>query len=194
MNKTTKIKKILFYICLIPYIWILLQCIYYCFAGYGYELGKTAHGFVAITNFLGEAFGEVSFFLMDNLAFLILAIIWIGYQFYYLLTYKKESISKIEKRKKWNVKKILFILSITCWIIYFASGIYAFFFGSMTGGGLFNPTMEYGFAALTSTLFWNLLAFTYIPVLPITLIYIIIYLVINRKNKSKTAVFDERDK
>lgn len=185
MNKTKKIKKIVLYICLLPYIWILIQCIYYGFVGYGYELGKTAHGLVAITNFLGEAFGDVSFFFLDYPAFLFLVIIWISYQLYYFVSYKKEDVSKTGKERKWNLKKILFILSITCWLLYFLSGIYAFFFCSMTGGGIFNPTMEYGFTALRAPLLTNILVFSYIPILPITLIYIIIYLIINRKNKQK---------
>ena len=52
--------------------------------------------------------------------------------------------------------------------------------------GLFNPMMEYDMGALIDTLIWNLIAFSIIPILPITLLYIIIYVIVNkRKNKYK---------
>ena len=54
-----------------------------------------------------------------------------------------------------------------------------------TGGGLFYPKMEYGMDALVSTLFWNLIAFSIIPVLPISLLYIVIYMIVNKRKKKR---------
>lgn len=93
----------------------------------------------------------------------------------------KNNINKI------NVAKIIFYIAVLCWIIYFASGIFAFFFGSNTGGGLLYPTREYGITALKNTLFWNLITFSLIPVLPLSLIYIIIYIVVRKKNEKNSS-------
>lgn len=60
-----------------------------------------------------------------------------------------------------------------------------FFFGSNTGGGFFYPEKEYGIDALLDTLFWNFVAFSYIPVLPISLLYIVIYLVVEKVKRSR---------
>ena len=87
--------------------------------------------------------------------------------------------------KSRSVAKILFYIAILCWIVYFASGIYAFFFGSNSGGGLLYPTREYGIDALMHTLFWNLIGFSIIPVLPISLLYIIIYLIVKKREGKK---------
>lgn len=52
--------------------------------------------------------------------------------------------------------------------------------------GLFSPVMEYGMDALVHTLVLNLIGFSIIPILPISLLYIIIYVIVNkRKNKYK---------
>ena len=46
--------------------------------------------------------------------------------------------------------------------------------------------MEYGMDALVHTLVLNLIGFSIIPILPISLLYIIIYVIVNkRKNKYK---------
>lgn len=84
---------------------------------------------------------------------------------------------------KRNITKIIFYISVLCWIIYFALGIFAFFFGSNTGGGLLYSTREYGMDALTHTLFWNLITFSIIPVLPISLIYIVIYIIVKKRKE-----------
>ena len=119
-----------------------------------------------------------------NPIIIIIAVIWISYQIYYFISITKNNKKvKKEEKKSINLKKIFFVMSILCWIAYFLSGIWAFFFGSNTGGGLFNKTMEYGMDAMLHTWFWNLLAFSLIPVLPISLIYIIIYLVVKHRRK-----------
>lgn len=52
--------------------------------------------------------------------------------------------------------------------------------------GLFDHAMEYGIDAFLHTLLWNLISFSVvIPVLPISLLYIIIYLIINKREKKK---------
>ena len=65
------------------------------------------------------------------------------------------------------------------WSIYFLLGVYALFFGYKTG--FFYKTTIYGFDAFKEAMLWNLLIFTYIPILPIALIYIVVYLYIQRK-------------
>ena len=83
------------------------------------------------------------------------------------------------------MKKIFFVISIACWIIYFIIGIHAYFTGIDTG--LFYTNMVYGMEAFKSALVLYGFAFSFIPVLPITLIYIIIYLVVKHKNKKDSS-------
>ena len=187
--KKENIKKLILYISLIPYIYVLLMCIYHAIFGYDYGLIDIApnYGFDAVGDVINEYWfdGIIANFNYKSF-FVILCLI---YQIYYFITYKKAKTTKNEQSKnkfnKMNSKKILFIISIICWIIYFLTGIYAFFFGSNTGGGLFYPKMEYGIDALLHTLFWNLIIFSAIPILPISLIYIIIYLIIKYKNRKQ---------
>lgn len=118
--KNKNIKNVLFYIVLLPYVILLFMCIYYATIGYGYNLGNTAYGFVAVGQFLGDVFDNIINMFFNPITLCII-ILWISYQIYYFISFKV-------------IKKILFFTSILCWIIYFASGIFAFFFGSNTGG------------------------------------------------------------
>ena len=140
-NKTKKhIKNILLGIALLPYIIIMIMCIYYAIIGYGYNLGNTAYGFIAIGNFLGDVLLDL---WLDNPNITIpIIVLWIGYQIYYFITFerkKKENKMMLKENtkntsKNVNLKKIVFYISVGCCFLYFASGIYAFFFGSSVGG------------------------------------------------------------
>ena len=194
------IKNILLGIALLPYIIIMIMCIYYAITGYSVEFyEKMYYGLSALGEFLSDVWWEIIDSLMDfptNLIRIPITILWIGYQIYYFITFKrvrKENKKELKENnrntsKNINFKKIIFYISIGCWCLYFASGIYAFLFGSKTGGGLFYPKMEYGMDALVSTLFWNLIAFSIIPVLPISLLYIVIYMIVNKRKKKKEAI------
>lgn len=191
--KNKNIKNVLFYIALLPYVILLFMCIYYATIGYGYNLGNMAYGFVAVGQFLGDVYVNIINMFFNPITLCII-ILWIGYQIYYFISFKSDKKEKVVTKeinvstsKTINLKKILFFVSILCWIIYFASGIFAFFFGSNTGGGLFYSTMEYGIDALLHTLFWNLLAFSLIPVLPISLLYIIIYLIVKKREEKNSS-------
>lgn len=138
--KNKNIKNVLFYIALLPYVILLFMCIYYAIIGYGYNLGNTAYGFVAVGQFLGDVFVNIINMFFNPITLCII-ILWIGYQIYYFISFKSDKKEKVVTKesngstsKNINLKKILFFVSILCWIIYFASGIFAFFFGSNTGG------------------------------------------------------------
>lgn len=184
--KKNNMKKIILYISLIPYIFGLLMSIFHSIFGYNNGLigATTKYGLSAASEALNDYWSDIIISFDYRLFLLIFCII---YQIYYFINYQKPKTTEKEQTKnnfnKINFKKILFIISIICWIIYFLTGVHAFFFGSNTGGGLLNPEMEYGLDALLHTLFWNLMIFSVIPILPITLIYIIVYLIIKIKNK-----------
>lgn len=190
--KNKSLKDILFYITLIPYVAFVIMCIYYAVAGYDDFIRGSVYGIDAAWGFMVEIFANVMFIFLKPIEF-CLFFLWIGYQIYYFITYmknKKESIIGNQQSDKNNheeigVKQILYYVSILCWAIYFASGIFAFAFGSNTGGGLLDSTREYGIDALTHTLFWNLLTFSIIPILPISLLYIIIYLIVKKREGKK---------
>ena len=190
--KNKNIKNVLFYIALLPYVILLFMCIYYAIIGFDYGLGELAYGFLAVGIFLSYVYSNIIFIMFFNPITLCIIILWIGYQIYYLISFKSDKKEKVVTKecngstsKNINLKKILFFVSILCWIIYFASGIFAFFFGSNTGRGLFDRTMEYGIDALLHTLLFNLITFSLIPVLPISLLYIIIYWIVKKRKEKK---------
>ena len=165
-------------------------CIYYAIVGYGYNLGKTAYGFLAIGNFLPELFSDILDKCLEPVP-LCTVVLWIGYQLYYFISFKSDKKVPVAQEgngsssKKISLRKIIFWISVSCWGVYFASGIVAFFNGANTGGGLFGSSMEYGMDALLDTLLWNLICFSIIPILPISLLYIIIYVIVKKKEEKK---------
>ena len=83
-----------------------------------------------------------------------------------------------------KISKIVFIICILCWIIYFSLGIKAAFTGcyrvNLGWSMEISPDRAkmYGVDAFKETLFVFGIAGTVIPILPISLLYIIIYLII----------------
>ncbi len=169
-NKT--IKNIIFYIALIPYAVLAFMCIYYAIVGYGYNLGKNAYGFVAVGNFLPDVFSNILDKCLEPVP-LCTVVLWIGYQLYYIISFKSDKKvpaaqeENAKGSKKISLRKIVFWISISCWGAYFASGL------------------EYGMDALADTLLWNLIRFSVIPILPISLLYIIIYVIVKLKEEKK---------
>ena len=75
------------------------MCIFYAIIGYGYNLGNTAYGFVAIAEFLEDVFANIinMFFNPITLCIIIFIIIlWIGYQICYFISFESD---KKEKKK-----------------------------------------------------------------------------------------------
>lgn len=169
-NKT--IKDIIFYIALIPYAVLVFMCIYYAIAGYGYNLGKAAYGLVAIGKFLPEVFSDILNMCLEPVPLCIL-VLWVGYQLYYFISFKSnKKVSGVQGEnakgsKKISIRKILFWISIACWVSYFASGL------------------ANGMDAFADTLLWNLIVFSVIPILPVSLLYIIIYVIVKMKEAKK---------
>ena len=48
------VKKVLLYISLVPYFYVVVMSIFYAISGYGLNLGKTAYGINAIGNYLSD--------------------------------------------------------------------------------------------------------------------------------------------
>ena len=168
--KSKGIKNAIFCIAMIPYAVLVIMCIYYAIVGYGYNLGKTAYGIVAIGNFLPDIFSDILDKCLEPLP-LCAVVLWVGYQLYYFISFKSnKKVPAVQGEdekvsKKISIRKILFWISIACWVAYFASGL------------------ANGMDALADTLLWNLFVFSVIPILPITLLYIIIYVIVNLKEK-----------
>ena len=130
-------KKIILYVTFIPYIYIVFSCIYYAIFGLDFYAHRKVYGIEAIGDFLGD-FAWDFIDAVCNPLICILVVFWIGYQIYYFVSFKKE---KNESKKSFSKKTfsektkiVLFYISILCWVLYFLSGIFAFFFGSATGG------------------------------------------------------------
>jgi len=151
--------KLILYITLIPYIILLLTSLYYSI--FGYYLSYMDEYIYGIDAFLASI-NDIWFYVIRNPILIVLLIILVIYQIGYFII-----------KSKLPFKKILLYISIICWIIYILSGIYHMIYGYCDG--LFSCTKVYGIDALFSSLFWYGFSFTIIPVLPLTLIYIIIY-------------------
>lgn len=172
-------KKKVFYLSLIPYFIVLIIAIYYGIVGYNYNVGTTTiYGFDAFIDFLiHRCWIEIIF----NPIWCTLLVLLFGYQLYYFIDSKNSKKLKEKEHKKWNIKKIIYIISISVWCLYFGFAIWCIPFG-FTHSWFFNTTTEYGMEGFLSALFWNGITLSIIPILPITLIYIIIYTV-KLKNK-----------
>lgn len=91
--------------------------------------------------------------------------------------------------KKQVVSKIILYISIACWLIYFAASISAYFYGIEIDEKIGDTTktiVYYGSQGLQLALFTYFITFAFfIPILTISLIYIIIYLVVKYISKKK---------
>ena len=106
------IKNILLGIALLPYIIIMIMCIYYAITGYSVEFyEKTYYGLSALGEFLSDVWWEIIDSLMDfptNLIRIPITILWIGYQIYYFITFKrvrKENKKELKENNR-NTSKI----------------------------------------------------------------------------------------
>ena len=177
-----KLKKYIFYISLLPYAYVIVGSLYYAVFGYTYtSIGESIYGIEAFLVYIIHRFWFDNFIMFNLIG--LFCTCCIVYQIWYFLSSKSR---KTSLTSRLNIKKILFVISLISWIIYFLLGVYASFVGYKTG--FFNTTTVYGLEAFKNAMFWNLLMFTYIPILPITLIYIIVYLsrqMIKRKANKK---------
>lgn len=169
-----KFKKTMLYISFFPYIYLIFSSLYYAIFGYTYNNAnaKTIYGIEAFFDNIVNRFWFKNFIMFNFIGFF--CVCCIGYQIWFFIN--------VKNKKKLNIKKTLFIISLASWIIYFLSGIYAIFFGYKSGW--FYKTTIYGFEAFKEAIFWNLITFSIIPILPITLIYIAIYLISKMRQKN----------
>lgn len=133
------IKTILFGISLLPYAILLYMCICYAIGGYRSPDGEEIiYGFQAIGNLLNNVFFMwfITFATLPySLPVVLIICLWIGYQIYYLITFKKsETENKIENTiKKTDFRQILFYMAIICWCLFLAYGIPIFFSNVIIG-------------------------------------------------------------
>ena len=202
-----RLKNIIFLLCLIPYVFFIVMCIKAAIFGYvKSDYREPDYGYIAIGEYASHVGGEILDFCFSPLN-CCMFFLWIAYQIYFIITYEKkykvakdnEQNKKIEednkgnKVKKLGARRVIFFISIGCWAFYLLTSIGAIFFGTRTGGGLFESYREYGIEGMMSALVWNGLALTIIPVLPCSLIYIIIYIIVNRKKKNKICKEENKE-
>lgn len=172
------IKKILLYISLIPYIILFVLCIYWAVFGYYDSIrNDKIYGLYAMLENLGSFYFDNMFPLTFIGSIYIVCFIYIIWFFVNRFTTKK---NKLKKQENMDIAKVLFVLSCSVWILYFLSGVYAMFVGYTSCFITCHDTI-YGFEAMKEMLFINLLKYSLIPVLPISLIYMIIYLFKKKK-------------
>jgi len=157
-------KKVWLIISLAPYLYAVIYSIVLAAAdSYGKAISTVFESFI---NELGFRFiDDFLLGIFEKNPLSIFFIIALVYQIWFI-TQSKISFGKIK------LSKILLILSIICWSLYFIYPIFAYFYGfSYT---FFTTSTDYGFEAVKSSLIWNLIKFSIIPVLPISLIIIIV--------------------
>lgn len=180
-------KKKILYITLTPYLLTFIYCLYHAF--FGYYLGYIEKYEYGLDGFI-YAFSDVfDYIVFSNWVVLLIAIV-IYQIWYFVCEYKTRGERKKDNKRSKHiffsiegsiVKKVLFVLSITCWMLWFLYGIYSFFFGYCSG--FFRCNIVYGIDAMYSSMLFSLFIFSFIPVLPISLIYIIVYII--KMNKLK---------
>lgn len=186
-NKTKKyIKNILLGIALLPYIIIMIMCRYHAITGYVYgsAIGATVYGIEAMKCFIGDIYKAI-WLSPNSIILLPLIILWIGYQLYYYITFEKTKKENNENTtKNTNLEKILTFIFICC-CIYFASGVLAIFFESylMEESVMGDRMLDYGWGTIPISLF-----LIFLNVLPILLLYKIIHVIVNKKEKKKEAI------
>jgi hypothetical protein len=176
-----KLKKVILFISLLPYVYLILSSLYYAVFGYTYNFAgaETIYGSRAFLDKIINRFWFDNFIMFNFIG--LFCTCCIAYQIYYLINIQRKKTPVLSKRRL-NIKKILFITSILTWIMYFLSGIYALFFGYKSEM-FFSTNIYHGFEAFRMAMIWNLVAFTFIPILPITLIYILAYLISKKRHK-----------
>ena len=193
-NKSEKyVKRILLCIAFIPYIILICACLYYAINGYGYydnNFRLPVYGLGAIENYLRNLLEGWSNLLVMFVVFPII-FLWIGYQIYHRVIKENKKELKDNNKdtsKSIKFKKIIFYICIGCWCLYFASSIFVFFFGFNAYGTIAREEFAYGTRGMLMALFLAGRALSIIPVLPISLLYIIIYVIVNRRKKKKEAI------
>ena len=178
-------KKVIFYVSLLPYVYLILKCIYHSIFGYEYEFyhGKIEYG-------IDGAMEALNNFWFDNLFMFnyvtVIFIVCIIYQLWYFITRKSnKEVDNNNAKKKINLKKFFFILCILFWIIYLCYGIYSAIFG-YEYEFLGNYHISYGIKGLLDSLFILGIYFCIVPIIPISIIYIIIYTIVYYREKKRS--------
>ena len=176
-------KRIILYLSFIPYAFLLLICvcdIIFCFG-----------------NALNRIINDLGNLLATGWPVLILAICF-AYQMHYLINAKGlkngtddevDEADKLKIEKRERTCKIIYKISLICWGIYLILGVCAFPLLPLDEDSLL-WVGEYGLEAIFGTLLLNAAILTVIPILPITAIYIIVYILSNRK-KNKNCKNEE---
>lgn len=166
-RKHFKIKTILFYISVCPYLVFLILGVVSCV---GYAIDKGYVDLYYVISPLSDFFLNAIF--ENEIPALFLIIFCIAYPIYYLID-KSTNKQLLHKEAQYtsDTKKLdkLFILYILSFVLYFW---YAYSCIVGMDVGIFNTHYAYGFDVLTMCLFVT----TFIPIFPIVLFFQIIYL------------------
>lgn len=153
----------LFYLTFIPYLIFIIYCIYSLITGAN---SNSEHIFKYIINTLTNSLANVEEFLMfDNRVLGFLLVIIIIYHIWCIVGILGN-----------KLKNTFLIISILSWGTYFIYCFQTYFTGFSF---LFHTS--YGWEAVASSLLIVLIYFSLIPILPITLIYIIFYIIKSKK-------------
>lgn len=176
--------EVVFLISLIPYILLVFKLLGVAIFGYGYNLGDTAYGIVAIGEWFNYFFSE--YWVVFKIKPLhILFICCLIYQIIYFIKLRHISNKKHESKdqiKKYDKTKIIFILSFIPYIVLILFTIYSAIFG-FRYSFFTTSTVVYGIEAIKAIMLFYGVGFCIIPVFPTCIVYQIIYLVLNKKRK-----------
>ena len=183
------IKKLILYISLIPYVYLIFSSLF--FDAIVYSNG-TAYGLdILLVNLLEFWFEN---FIMFNFIGFIYTCCF-AYQTWYFITcsrkssdnnnevYNEKENTVVKKRK--NIKEIIFKISCSIWIVYLLYGIYVAFFGYRIEIDHFTKETIYGLKAFIEAMQQNFYVLSYIPILPPSFIYIVMYSISNIRKKNK---------
>lgn len=178
-----KLKKKILLLSYTPYIFLIFKFLSVGIFGYGYNLGKTAYHFLAISNWVGD-YGD-KLFLFDLNIYNFTFGVCILYQIAYIIMSRNHSEDKSNKKKeKTDISRIIFIITIFFWISLFLYAIYSMIFG-IEEVMVFcvldcYHSVVYGLRALKEIIVLISL-FSIIPIIPIILFFDILYITIRKK-------------
>ncbi|MCL1866709.1 MAG: hypothetical protein FWF82_04800 [Oscillospiraceae bacterium] len=191
--------KIAFLFSLVPCVVFLFVVTVVAISGYGYNMGRHAYGMVAVGNWLGNI-GDYWFDF--NIRHIIIFTCLI-YQTTYILAlrslpYKENHQTGIgvkSNRKTGKAAKIFLWLSFVPYAFVILMSICSAIFGTREWAALFGEgRLIYGFEALQQDIFLLTAALTIVfPVIPICLVYQIVYLTVKIVKKRKTKASTESD-
>ena len=170
-------KKVILYVTLLPYIFAFFYGLYHAVMGYKFNLTgwETVYGL--------DAFMEAVLHLWDEIVLSVNGCAFVGlagcvaYQIWFFL-------SRAKRKNKFHLPFMLLLISCIVLCIPFLYGLRAYFVGESVG--IMAGELVYGIAAVQRAMFWCTIALCVVPVLPLSILYLLLYGIKKFRSRKKS--------